>query len=163
MLCPGTLIDRVGLYMQGWRVKLWPKGAGRSVQVKSLLCGHFTCESLLHSHVALPCFFFFFGPRFKSPLSSPCVQLWRLLLPPLPQTSGGGVSGWGPPSTLTTAGREWREICQALEEWHRWFVVIFKSAVVHLLTWTFFLFTQLYIFSLISTQYSCISHWVPSF
>ena len=51
-----TLIGRVGLCMRGWRVRLWPKGAGRSVQVKSLLCGHFRyeSESVLHSRVAAP-------------------------------------------------------------------------------------------------------------
>ncbi len=44
-----------------------------------LLCGHFMyeSESVLHSHVAPLCFLL--GPRFKSPLSSPCLQLWRLL------------------------------------------------------------------------------------
>lgn len=92
---------------------MWPKGAGRSIQVKYLLCGHFTyeSESVLHSHVA-PLLSFWSTVQVPTLLS-----LSSALTPPLlPQASGGGVSGWGPPSTLTTAERKQKEICQALEE-----------------------------------------------
>lgn len=71
-----------------------PKVLGGPYQSKcrSVAASDINQSQFLHSVAAcLP-----FGPLFKSPLSSPCLG------PPSPQTSGGGESGWGPPSTLTT-------------------------------------------------------------
>lgn len=86
----------------------------RGAPHKSSLCSAATSHKN-QSHFYIPVWLppslhpcFLFGPRFKSPLSLSSLSsaLTPPLRPPRPQTSGGGVSGWGPPSTLTTAERE---------------------------------------------------------
>lgn len=115
-----------------------PKVLGGPYQSKcrSVAASDINQSQFLHSVAAcLP-----FGPLFKSPLSSPCLG------PQSPQTSGGGESGWGPPSTLTTAEKDkiyvrlWKEDTGGC---------FFSCRALLLLSWNF---TH-------TNTVSCVSHW----
>lgn len=136
-----TLIDRVGLYMQGWRVRLWPKGAERSIQVFAPLSTSDMNQSVWRFHVVLaPAFFLVHSSSPCSPLPvlsseassssfSSSSSSFRL------QEKACQAGGRHPPSPLQRESKNEHDLWWYLNK--RWFVnIILTHTIKHILTCT---------------------------